>query len=243
MQLERDPERSGEAVRDQRSAARYGVVHDRRDGGARDGRHRVADRARARRRGRRAGTVEGVRAPPPLLEVHSLPRAGVIGSRTGHPGTQVTGRACSATCSSARSARSSRSSRRSRFIGSRRGRRDGATRPAVRPYEAHASARGRGHVVGFCASFAYRVTAHQFREMFDSSSEPLGLLVRRSANAAPSLSAPSTTSVTSSPPAKIAGQVLSGSILLVVRRHDALLPRVRSPATTTSSSPRTWRRS
>jgi UDP-GlcNAc:undecaprenyl-phosphate GlcNAc-1-phosphate transferase len=69
---------------------------------------------------------------------------------------------------------------------------------------------GAAMFVGFCAALATASQLHQFREMFDSSSEPLGLLL-----------AGGTMFVVGavddirdvSPPAKIAGQVLSGSIL------------------------------
>jgi UDP-GlcNAc:undecaprenyl-phosphate/decaprenyl-phosphate GlcNAc-1-phosphate transferase len=69
---------------------------------------------------------------------------------------------------------------------------------------------GAAMFVGFCAALATASQLHQFREMFDSSSEPLGLLL-----------AAGTMFVVGavddirdvSPPAKIAGQVLSGSIL------------------------------
>jgi UDP-GlcNAc:undecaprenyl-phosphate GlcNAc-1-phosphate transferase len=69
---------------------------------------------------------------------------------------------------------------------------------------------GAAMFMGFCAALAVASQVDQFHEMFDSSSEPLGLLL-----------AAGTMFVVGavddlrevSPPAKLAGQVLSGSIL------------------------------
>jgi UDP-GlcNAc:undecaprenyl-phosphate/decaprenyl-phosphate GlcNAc-1-phosphate transferase len=69
---------------------------------------------------------------------------------------------------------------------------------------------GAAMFMGFCAALAAASQVHQFHEMFDSSSEPLGLLLAAGTmflvGAVDDLREVS-------PPAKLAGQVLSGSIL------------------------------
>ena len=76
LQQERDPERSREAVRHERAAARDGLGDDGRDGRAGDGRDRPADRRRAARTGRRCGARRCAGSgQPAVFEVRSLSRA------------------------------------------------------------------------------------------------------------------------------------------------------------------------
>jgi UDP-GlcNAc:undecaprenyl-phosphate GlcNAc-1-phosphate transferase len=72
---------------------------------------------------------------------------------------------------------------------------------------------GAAMFVGFCAALATASQVDQFQEMFDSSSEPLGLLLA----AGVMFLVGAVDDVREvSPPAKLAGQVLSGSILSVL---------------------------
>jgi UDP-GlcNAc:undecaprenyl-phosphate GlcNAc-1-phosphate transferase len=72
---------------------------------------------------------------------------------------------------------------------------------------------GAAMFVGFCAALATASQVDQFQEMFDSSSEPLGLLLA----AGVMFVVGAVDDVREvSPPAKLAGQVLSGSILSVL---------------------------
>ena len=72
---------------------------------------------------------------------------------------------------------------------------------------------GAAMFVGFCAALATASQVDQFQEMFDSSSEPLGLLLA----AGMMFVVGAVDDVREvSPPAKLAGQVLSGSILSVL---------------------------
>ncbi len=69
---------------------------------------------------------------------------------------------------------------------------------------------GAAMFVGFCAALATASQVDQFHEMFDSSSEPLGLLLA----AGVMFLVGAVDDVREvSPPAKLAGQILSGSIL------------------------------
>ena len=69
---------------------------------------------------------------------------------------------------------------------------------------------GAALFVGFCAALATASQVDQFHEMFDSSSEPLGLLLA----AGVMFLVGAVDDVREvSPPAKLAGQILSGSIL------------------------------
>jgi UDP-GlcNAc:undecaprenyl-phosphate GlcNAc-1-phosphate transferase len=69
---------------------------------------------------------------------------------------------------------------------------------------------GAAMFMGFCASLALASQLTQFHQMFDSSSEPLGLLLA----AGTMFAVGAVDDVREvSPPAKLAGQVLSGSIL------------------------------
>ena len=81
---------------------------------------------------------------------------------------------------------------------------------------------GAAMFVGFLVAMAVASQIPQFHEMFDDASEPLGLLLAAGVmfvvGAVDDLREVS-------PPAKIAGQVLAGSVLSLLRRHDALLPR------------------
>ena len=69
---------------------------------------------------------------------------------------------------------------------------------------------GAAMFVGFCAALATASQLHQFRQMFDSSSEPLGLVL---AGGVMFLVGAVDDVRDVSPPAKIAGQVLAASIL------------------------------
>ncbi len=72
---------------------------------------------------------------------------------------------------------------------------------------------GAAMFVGFCAALATASQVDQFHEMFDSSSEPLGLLLA----AAVMFVVGAVDDVREvSPPAKLAGQILSGSVLSVL---------------------------
>jgi len=69
---------------------------------------------------------------------------------------------------------------------------------------------GAAMFVGFCAALATASQVEQFHEMFDSSSEPLGLLLA----AGVMFVVGAVDDVREvSPPAKLAGQILSGSVL------------------------------
>src|SRR5688572_17981394 len=69
---------------------------------------------------------------------------------------------------------------------------------------------GAGMFVGFLAAFIAASQIDQFQEMFDSSSEPLGLVI--AAGAMFVVGALDDIREVS-PPAKVAGQVLAGGVL------------------------------
>ena len=116
-------------------------------------------------------------------------------------------------------------------------------RPAgrQRPRKAHADARRRRRCsVGSSIAMAVASQIRQFHEMFDGTTEPLGLMLARRrimfvVGGLDDLGADV------SPPAKVAGMVLSGSVSRCSASRCSTSAS-RSPATTTWFCRPTWRR-
>ena len=205
LQQERDPERPREAVRHERPAPRHRRGHHRGHGRGRDGGDRGADRVGAAGPGRRRRSP-GTRSTRPTGSARSTRRtpSSKPAGRERRTGGWLRGRLrgrgaddarCSPRSSASSRSGSARSSRRTRAACTRRR----CRRSAARRCSSASSSRWRS-----------RRRSRSSATMFDGSSEPAGLMlgagVMFAVGALDDLR-------DVSPPAKLAGMVLAGSLL------------------------------